>query len=155
MNDSSQPFFNQIDVTNIVPSPGAVDERYRTEQRHAELLGVLNDIAAQQKRQNELLTQLINLQTAPQRQRVNELQAWRNSHPELAKGCRQLLDRMSSMQNEYFTKMVEESAENSEDWDYSEFMFNDFVDRFGPRLIHINTLLQALSQLAAPPEKDK
>ena len=60
---------------------------------------------------------------------------------------------MSSMQNEYFTKMVEESVENSEDWNYSEFMFNDFVDRFGPRLIHLNSLLQALSQLAAPPEK--
>ena len=153
MNDSSQPFFNQIDVSNIVAPSGSVDERCRVEQRHAELLGVLNDIAAQQKRQNELLTQLINLQTAPQRQRVNELQAWRNAHPELAKGCRQLLDRMSAMQNEYFTKMVEESAENSEDWDYSEFMFNDFVDRFGPRLIHLNSLLQALSQLAAPPEK--
>ena len=27
------------------------------------------------------------------------------------------------------------------------------MDRFGPRLIHINSLLQALSQLAAPPEK--
>lgn len=153
MNDASQPLFNQIDVTNIVAPTGTVDERYKAEQRHAELMGVLNDIAAQQKRQNELLTQLINLQTAPQRQRVNELQTWRNAHPELAKGCRQLLDRMSSMQNEYFTKMVEVSAENSEDWDYSEFMFNDFVDRFGPRLIHINSLLQALSQLAAPPEK--
>ena len=153
MNDASQPFFNQIDVTNIVAPPGSVDERYRAEQRHAELLGVLNDIAAQQKRQNELLTQLINLQTAPQRQRVNELQTWRNAHQDLAKGCRKLLDRMSAMQNEYFTKMVEESAENSEDWDYSEFMFNDFVDRFGPRLIHLNSLLQALSQLAAPPEK--
>ncbi len=153
MNEASQSLFNQIDVTNIVAPSGTVDERYRAEQRHAELLGVLNDIAAQQKRQNELLTQLINLQTAPQRQRVNELQNWRNSHPELAKGCRQLLDRMSSMQNEYFTKMVEDSVENSVDWDYSEFMFNDFVDRFGPRLIHLNTLLQALSQLAAPPEK--
>ena len=153
MNEASQPLFNQIDVTNIVAPTGAMDERYKAEQRHAELMGVLNDIAAQQKRQNELLTQLINLQTAPQRQRVNELQAWRTAHPELAKGCRQLLDRMSSMQNEYFTKMVEESVENSEDWDYSEFMFNDFVDRFGPRLIHLNSLLQALSQLAAPPEK--
>ena len=153
MNDASQSLFNQIDVTNIVAPTSTVDERYRTEQRHAELMGVLNDIAAQQKRQNELLTQLINLQTAPQRQRVNELQAWRNSHQELAKGCRRLLERMSAMQNEYFTKMVEDSTENSEDWDYSEFLFNDFVDRFGPRLIHINTLVQALSQLAAPPEK--
>ena len=67
MNDASQSLFNQIDVTNIVAPAGTVDERFKTEQRHTELMGVLNDIAAQQKRQNELLTQLINLQTAPQR----------------------------------------------------------------------------------------
>jgi len=155
MPDVQQPLFSQIDVTSIVAPAGPVDENYRAEQRHAELLAVLHDLATLQKRQNELLTQLINLQTAPQRQRVHELQNWRNLHPELAKGCRMLFDRMTSMQNEYFTKMVEESVESSENWDYSDFMFNDFVDQFGPRLIHLNTLLQALSQLAAPPEKEE
>ena len=30
-----------------------------------------------------------------------------------------------------------------------EFMLNEFVDRFGPRLAHLNGVLQVLSQLSA------
>jgi len=29
-----------------------------------------------------------------------------------------------------------------------EFVFNEFVDRFGPRLAHLNGVLQMLSQLS-------
>jgi len=29
-----------------------------------------------------------------------------------------------------------------------EFMLNEFVDRFGPRLAHLNGVLQVLSQLS-------
>ena len=29
-------------------------------------------------------------------------------------------------------------------------MLNEFVDRFGPRLAHLNGLLQVLSQLSGP-----
>lgn len=152
MSDApQQAIFSQIDVTNIVSS-APVDEKFREEQRHVELMGALRDVADQQKRQNELLTQLINLQTANQRQRQHELQMWRSMHPNLARGCRKLLNKMSEMQTDYFTRMVDESMENCDDWNYSEFMFNDFVDRFGPRLVHLNGLLQALSQLAAPVE---
>jgi hypothetical protein len=30
-------------------------------------------------------------------------------------------------------------------------MLNEFVDRFGPRMAHLNSLLQVLSQLSAMP----
>ncbi len=133
-------------------SPTSNDGNYREEERHAEEMSLLRQMTLQMKRQNELLTQLINLQTAAQRQRTHELQLWRSAHPELALGCRTLLQKMSEMQADYFTRMVDESSENSEDWEYSEYMFNDFIDRFGPRLMHLNGLLQALSQLAAPPD---
>jgi len=33
-----------------------------------------------------------------------------------------------------------------------EFMLNEFVDRFGPRLAHLNGVLQVLSQLSAAPD---
>ena len=32
-----------------------------------------------------------------------------------------------------------------------EFMLNEFVDRFGPRLAHLNGVLQVLAQLSATP----
>jgi hypothetical protein len=31
-----------------------------------------------------------------------------------------------------------------------EFMFNEFVDRHGPRLAHLNGVLQVLAQLGNP-----
>lgn len=145
-----QSMFSQIDVTNVVSPTTPDGNNFREEERHAEEMSLLRQMALQMKRQNELLTQMINLQTAAQRQRTHELQMWRSAHPELAQGCRKLLEKMSEMQTDYFTRMVDESGENCEDWGYSEYMFNDFIDRFGPRLMHLNGLLQALSQLAAP-----
>ncbi len=32
-----------------------------------------------------------------------------------------------------------------------EFMLNEFIDRYGPRMAHLNGLLQVLSQLGATP----
>ena len=32
-----------------------------------------------------------------------------------------------------------------------EFMLNEFVDRFGPRMAHLNGLLQVLAQLSSTP----
>ncbi len=150
-NSPQDSMFSQIDVSSVV-APVEVDREFREEQRHAELISVLRELLAQQKTQNDLLVQLLTLQTAPQRKKMHDLQAWRTAHPELARSCRELLDKMSEMQTEYFLRMVETSAENGEDWGYSEFMFNDFVDRFGPRLVHLNALLQALGHLAAPEE---
>jgi hypothetical protein len=34
-------------------------------------------------------------------------------------------------------------------------MLNEFVDRFGPRLAHLNGVLQVLSQLGATPGKSE
>jgi len=33
-----------------------------------------------------------------------------------------------------------------------DFMLNEFVDRFGPRLAHLNGVLQVLTQLGSNPE---
>lgn len=147
-----QTMFSQIDVTSILPpQPVENDPRALREMRqHQEVIAALRDIANLQKRQNDLLVQLIGIQTAAQRQKAADLQRWRETHPELAQGCRKLLERMGEMQTEYFTRMVEHSIENDDCWEGSEFLFNEFIDQFGPRLIHLNSLLQSLSQLAAP-----
>jgi hypothetical protein len=35
-----------------------------------------------------------------------------------------------------------------------EYMLNEFVDRFGPRLAHLNGVLQVLSQLSSMPASE-
>jgi hypothetical protein len=40
-------------------------------------------------------------------------------------------------------------VDNEESLVDGEFMLNEFVDRYGPRLAHLNGVLQVLSQLSA------
>ena len=47
--------------------------------------------------------------------------------------------------------MTREINENSDVLMDGEFMLNEFVDRFGPRLAHLNGVLQVLAQLSSTP----
>ncbi|MDO4584316.1 MAG: hypothetical protein Q4D62_09460 [Planctomycetia bacterium] len=145
-----QTIFSQIDVSNVVSSPQTSDQETLAEKRHSEMMLVLREILAQQRRQSDLLFQMLNFQTAASRQRTQELQKWRQAHPQLSKGCREILSMLEGVQTEYYTRIVEEAEEKGEDMVYSEFLFNEFVDRFGPRLMHLNGLLQLLTQLSSP-----
>ena len=58
---------------------------------------------------------------------------------------------LSRVQTEYLISLTQEISENYEALRDGEFMLNEFVDRFGPRLAHLNGLLQVLSQLSATP----
>ncbi|MDO4570169.1 MAG: hypothetical protein Q4D38_07290 [Planctomycetia bacterium] len=153
MSDApKQPMFSQIDVTNIISSrapQSQSDAEEQTERRHGEIMGALHELMRLQAQQNDLMMQLLNLQTNVMRQRANEQRAWRKAHPELSKGCRELVQKLGEVQVEYFGRMVDEASENNDDWGYSEFMVNDFLDKFGPRVQHLNALLGLLSQIAA------
>ena len=52
---------------------------------------------------------------------------------------------------EFLTSMTEEINENSDVLMDGEFMLNEFVDRYGPRLAHLNGVLQVLAQLSTAP----
>jgi hypothetical protein len=47
--------------------------------------------------------------------------------------------------------MTDEVEDNGDDMTSSEYVMNDFVDRFGPRMAHLNSILQVLGQLSTPP----
>ena len=55
------------------------------------------------------------------------------------------------MQNEFLQSLTNEVDENEYSLRDSDYMLQEFVDRYGPRLAHLNGVLQVLSQLA---EKD-
>ena len=55
----------------------------------------------------------------------------------------------SPLQTEFLRRLTEEISDNSEHFLEGDFMLNEFVDRFGPRLAHLNGVLQVLSQLSA------
>lgn len=143
---SRPPMFSQIDVAQPayaapVPHHGG----------NAEVITVLREMLAAQDRQNELLEELVNQVGATQRQRQNELGQWKQANPGLARACRSAAEALSRVQTDYLLGLTQEINENYESLRDGEFMLNEFVDRFGPRLAHLNGLLQVLSQLSSTP----
>jgi hypothetical protein len=144
---SRPPMFSQIDVSH---GSYAAQTPPGTGGAH-EATGLLRELVAGQDRQNELLEELIGQLTQTQRQRANELGQWKAANPKLAKACRSAAEALSKVQTEYLLNLTEEITDNYENLRDGEFMLNEFVDRFGPRLAHLNGLLQVLSQLSSTP----
>jgi hypothetical protein len=116
-----------------------------------ELAGLMHQMVAAQNKSNELMQELVSQLTAPQRQKVNELNAWKEANPRLANSCRQAAKAMSEIQTDYLESLTEEIDNNFENMRDGEFMLNEFVDKFGPRMSHMNGIIQVLSQLAFVP----
>ncbi len=108
---------------------------------------LLRQLVVAQQQQNKLLEQLVQQNAAVQQQRANELQQWKNANPQLAQACRQAAETLSRVQTQFLDNLTEEIAFNEENLVEGEFMMNEFVDRFGPRLAHLNGVLQVLAQL--------
>jgi hypothetical protein len=106
---------------------------------------------AGQDRQNELLEELIGQISSAHRQRAHELGQWKQANPRLARNCRAAAEALGKIQTEFLDSLTREIGDNCENLLEGEFMLNEFVDRFGPRMAHLNGLLQVLSQLSATP----
>lgn len=155
MSNEPSPF---SPVFSINVSADATSPQAR-EQRPADLASTLIALTRQlvevQHRQNQLIEQLLQvnkqvLQNANQAnsQRQNEITQWRNAHPELVRSCKTALETLSGVQTDFLQKMADEVEESKEDLADSEFIFSDFLDRYGPRMAHLNGVLQVLSHLA-------
>jgi len=141
----STPLYTHIELAH-----GGVNEHSDSGQNkrdeHTELL---RDILSAQDRSNELLEELVAVTGAMQKQRAAELNQWKQAHPELAQGCRQAAEALSRVQVEFLQRMTEEINDSGEGLMEGEFMLNEFVDRFGPRLAHLNGVIQVLAQLSS------
>lgn len=143
----ASPLFTQFDI-----SAGTQEDESTTHsgERASEQTELLHQILAAADRQTELLEELVASTGAAQRQRNNELNQWRRANPHLAASCRNAAEALAHVQSEFLASLTEEIEENAEDLRDGEFVFNEFVDRYGPRLAHLNGVLQMLSQLSAP-----
>ncbi len=141
------PLFSQIDVTQPAYHPPVSGAR----SSDSEVSGLLRQLLAGQDRQNELLEELIGQISSNQRQRAHELGQWKQANPRLARNCRVAAEALGKVQAEFLDSLTREIGDSYENLMEGEFMLNEFVDRFGPRMAHLNGLLQVLSQLSATP----
>ena len=144
-NDPSQysPMF-RIDVS---AEPGS--NASQTGDPADATVALLHQIAAGQQRQNQLLEQMVQATVSVQKQRTAELQQWKDANPRLAKSCHRAAEALSRIQTEFLESLTYEIEENEENLVEGEYMLNEFVDRFGPRLAHLNGVLQVLAQLGS------
>ena len=143
---------NQYPVFRIdVSAEPSSDEPSADVGHEAATVNLLHQLLAVQTKQNKLLEEFIQQQNAAQRQRASELGQWKEANPDLAKHCRTAAETLSRVQTQFLQNLTEEVLENEECLLDGEFMLNEFVDRFGPRLAHLNGVLQVLSQLSTMP----
>lgn len=108
---------------------------------------LLRQLVEGQRQQNLLLEELLHQQVAANKQRATELLQWKNANPELARSCRRAAETLSRVQTQFLDSMTDEIEDSSEYLLEGDYMLNEFVDRFGPRLAHLNGVLQVLAQL--------
>jgi hypothetical protein len=137
---SAPTFFSQLDVPPAA-APHAAD------YSAAGMVALLREIRDGQERQNELLQELVQMLGTSQRQRASELHQWKKAHPHLAAECRRAADALGRVQAEYLRRVTAEARQSAEEMAEGEFVMNEFIDRFGPRLAHLHSLLQVLSHL--------
>ena len=141
----SSSLFTHIDVSTHTSS----ERRPNEARKSQEVTDILQQIVAAQDRQNELLEELIEQMGTAQRQRSAELAQWKQANPTLARQCREAAETLGKVQSSFLQAVAVEINENAEYLMEGDFMLNEFVDRFGPRLAHLNGVLQVLSQLSA------
>lgn len=113
------------------------------------VIELLRALVAGQQQQNRLLEDMVQQQAAAHKQRVNELQQWKNANPDLARSCRSAAETLSRVQTQFLDSLTEEIQDSEDHLMEGEYMLNEFVDRFGPRLAHLNGVLQVLAQLGS------
>ena len=137
--------FSQIDVSPTAYPPASAN------RQDVEQTRLLRELLAAQDRQNELIEELVGQLSAGQRQRSTELGQWKQANPHLAQYCRMAAEALGKVQTQFLESLTAEVSANYENFIDGEFMLNEFVDRFGPRMAHLNGLLQVLSQLSSVP----
>jgi hypothetical protein len=110
---------------------------------------LLRHVIREQERTNDLLEELVGVMATREKQRANELNQWRNAHPQLSAACRQAAEALSRVQIEYLDRITDEINDSSEDMVEGDFVLNEFIDRYGPRLAHLNGVIQVLAQLSS------
>ncbi len=148
-NDSQDlsPVF-RIDVTQNASEPQV---ETAASQHQATMTMLLEQLVVGQDRQNELLEEILEQLGSSQRQRSAELHNWKEANPLLARRCRAAAEALSQVQTEFLHNVTSEVQDNYENMMDGEFVLNEFVDRYGPRLAHLNGVLQLLSQLSGKP----
>ena len=148
---NTPPLFTQVEVSPTSNGYNASSPDTSVLLQQTKLMKQLLEAV---DRQNELLEEMVEQNQAAQKQKVTELQLWKKANPVLSNNCRKASETLSQVQANFLEALTEEIIENGDILTEGDFMMTEFVDRFGPRLAHLNGILQILSQLGSNSQTD-
>lgn len=108
-----------------------------------------------QRQQLELTREIVQVGREQRIRQGAELERWQNSHEDVLDPCRDALTRLEQVHSALMGDIAEYVEDNHENLLEGDFSLSDFVDRFGPRLAHLNTMLAVLRPLAAAQRKSE
>ena len=102
-----------------------------------------------QRQQLDLAREAAQINREQRARQIAELERWQNSHESVIEHCRESLTSLEQVHASLMGELANYVSENHENLLDGDFALTDFVDRFGPRLAHLNTMLAVLRPLAA------
>jgi hypothetical protein len=102
-----------------------------------------------QRQQAEMLRETTQVSRDQRARQGAELERWQQSHSRVLDLCKESLTRLEQVHSSLMGEMANYVEENYENLLEGDFTLSDFVDKFGPRLAHLNTMLAVLRPLAA------
>jgi len=118
-------------------------------------LDIQRQILENQRQQLELAREAAQVSRDQRARQVAELERWQNGHEQVLEHCKETLGNLEQVHAALMSEMANYVSENHENLVDGEYALTDFVDRFGPRLAHLNTMLAVLRPLAASVKKSE
>jgi hypothetical protein len=106
-----------------------------------------------QRQQLELSREAAQVSREQRARQIAELERWQTGHESVLDHCKETLGNLEQVHAALMGELANYVSDNHENLIDGEFALTDFVDRFGPRLAHINTMLAVLRPLAAAIKK--
>ncbi len=112
-------------------------------------LEVLRQNMELNRQQLELTREIVQINREQRARQGADLERWQAGHEHVLDASRETLGRLEQVHASLMGDMAVYVEENHENLLEADFSLSDFVDRFGPRLAHLNTMLAVLRPLAA------
>jgi hypothetical protein len=106
-----------------------------------------------QRQQFEFAREATHVAREQRQRQVSELERWQTSHEDVLEHCKDALAQLEQVHAALMRDLAEYVDDNHDNLMDGDFALSDFVDRFGPRLAHLNTMLAVLRPLTMPIKK--
>jgi hypothetical protein len=149
----------EVSPTGQGPAPGTANANDPVVLLHLmvnlqnQTLEALRQMVEVQRQQLDLSREIVQVSREQRARQGAELERWQSGHEHVLDACKDSLGRLEQVHAALMGDMATYVEENYENLLEGEYSLSEFVDRFGPRLAHLNTMLAVLRPLAAATKK--